>query len=501
LQPARDAGVHAGHAVAALEASGLVTLAATASPGGIRSRSRRCSARPRPRSCARRTRRSRPWPGRTGRRGTGPPRRSGPIRPPPTPWRPRASARERAGHATAAAALARAAELTPDADVRAARRGAAPALASVVDAGGTVDDAQLVVWAGAAAFFVGDEDAAVALHERAAARANAAGDAAVLPFALTFLAGAHLWSGRPAVAQADAEEAGRLAREAGQDNLALQADAVLAGVAALRGREDECRALAERARATARERGLVLVEGTATIALADLERALGLPDAAFDRLDRLAHGPGAHQAHRFGVVPTLVEAAARAGRPTDARPAAAGFAEWARATGSGWALPLAARSLALVAADDAEADALLTEALAFHDRHRRPLDRARTELPIGERFRRARRKAEARAPLRAALETFEAAGAAPWAERAREELRAAGAQQPRPGARRPLDRLTPQELQVARLVARGASNSDAAAALFLSPRTVEYHLHKVFRKLGLHARAELAAALAGSETG
>ena len=87
----------------------------------------------------------------------------------------------------------------------------------------------------------------------------------------------------------------------------------------------------------------------------------------------------------------------------------------------------------------------------------------------------------------------------PWAERARDELRAAGAPAARPGGR-PLDRLTPQELQVARLVARGASNSDAAAALFLSPRTVEYHLHKVFRKLGLHARAELAAALAGSET-
>ena len=138
-------------------------------------------------------------------------------------------------------------------------------------AGATLEDPQLVVWAGAAAFFVGDEDAAVALHERAAARGRATGDAAVLPFALTFLATAHLWSGRPAVAEADAEEARRLAREAGQDNLALQADGVLAGIAALRGRAGECRELAERARAIARERGLVLVEGAATIALAELE--------------------------------------------------------------------------------------------------------------------------------------------------------------------------------------------------------------------------------------
>jgi ATP/maltotriose-dependent transcriptional regulator MalT len=322
----------------------------------------------------------------------------------------------------------------------------------------------------------------------------------VLPFALTFLATAHLWSGRPSVAEAEAEEARRLAHEAAQDNLALQVDTVLAGVAALRGREATCRALAERARAVARERGLVLVEGAATMALAELELALGTPDAAYERLDRLAHRPGAHMAHRFAVVPTLVEAAARAGRAAEARAAAEGFSEWARMTGSSWALPLAARSLALVATDHAEGDRLLAEAMALHHRHRRALDLARTELVSGERLRRARRKAEARGPLRAALEAFEAAGAVPWAERARDELRAAGESAP-PRGGRPLDRLTPQELQVARLVARGASNRDAAAALFLSPRTVEYHLHKVFRKLGVHARAELAAALAGSETG
>ena len=87
------------------------------------------------------------------------------------------------------------------------------------------------------------------------------------------------------------------------------------------------------ARTLARERGLVLAEGAATIALAELELGLGAPDAAYERLDRLAHGPGAHQAHRHSVVPTLVEAAARAGRPEDARAAAEGFAEWARATG------------------------------------------------------------------------------------------------------------------------------------------------------------------------
>ena len=373
----------------------------------------------------------------------------------------------------------------------------ASVLGQVVGAARQLADPQLVLWAGAAAFFTGDEDAAVALHERAAALARAAGDAAVLPFALTFLATAHLWAGRPAVAEADAQEARALAAEAGQDNLVVQVDTVLAGVAALRGQAGECRRLAIGARAAARSRGLVLAEGSAEIALAELELALGAPDAAFRRVDRLAHGPGTHVAHRYGTLPLLVEAAVRAGRRADARPAAEAFAAWSEATGSGWARPLAARGLALVT-DDAEANAHFETALARHDAHRRPLDRARTELLFGEWLRRARRKAEARGPLRAALEAFDDAGARPWAERARDELRAAGEGAPARAGRR-LDQLTPQELRIARLVARGGGNRDVAAALFLSPRTVEYHLHKVFRKLGVHGRAELAALIAAEE--
>ena len=193
----------------------------------------------------------------------------------------------------------------------------------------------------------------------------------------------------------------------------------------------------------------MLVAGSAEIALAELELALGAPDAAYRRLDRLAHGPGAHPAHRFGPLPALVEAAVRAGRPADARPAAEAFAAWAAAAGAGWAQPVAARSLALVS-EGAEAEAHFAAALRLHEAHARPLDRARTELLLGERLRRARRKAEARGPLRAALEAFEDAGAAPWAERARDELRAAGESAPARAGRR-LDRLTAQELRIARL--------------------------------------------------
>jgi len=372
--------------------------------------------------------------------------------------------------------------------------GAVPYLRAVVAAGDALTDPQLVVWAGAAAFFWGDEVAAIALHERAATLARAAGRPVVLAFAVTFLATADMWAGRLAEAEARGRDAVALAHEAGLANTEAQAQAALAQVLALRGDAETGHRLAVAARAAATDRGLVLVEGAATLALAELELAAGDADAAFERLDGLVHGPDAHPAHRFAPVPVLVEAAARAGRASEAHAAAERFAGWAQAVGTPWAAPLAARSLALVA-DGAEADARFAEAMRLHDRHRRPLDRARTALLLGERLRRARRKAEARGPLRTALEDFERAGARPWAERARDELRAAGASAPRPGGR-PLERLTPQERQVARLVAAGASNRDAAAALFLSPRTVEYHLHKVFRKLRVHGRTELAALLA-----
>jgi DNA-binding NarL/FixJ family response regulator len=124
-----------------------------------------------------------------------------------------------------------------------------------------------------------------------------------------------------------------------------------------------------------------------------------------------------------------------------------------------------------------------------------PFERARTELCLGERRRRAGRRVDARVPLRAALSTFEELGARPWADRARAELRACGETRARPEPG-PLEELTPHELQVALVVARGATNREAAAELFLSPKTIDFHLRNVYRKLGLRSRAELARLLA-----
>jgi DNA-binding CsgD family transcriptional regulator len=133
------------------------------------------------------------------------------------------------------------------------------------------------------------------------------------------------------------------------------------------------------------------------------------------------------------------------------------------------------------------------EALRLHAASGRPFDQARTALLYGEWLRRNRRGTDARAHLRTALTLFDRTGARPWADRARAELRAAGEPVPQkaPAPDR-LSLLTPQELQVVRLAASGATNRDIAAQLFISPRTVSHHLYRAFPKLGVTNRTALA---------
>jgi DNA-binding NarL/FixJ family response regulator len=140
--------------------------------------------------------------------------------------------------------------------------------------------------------------------------------------------------------------------------------------------------------------------------------------------------------------------------------------------------------------EGANAEAGFREALELLPAARRPFEYARIELLLGEFLRRNRRRREARDHLRAAMAAFEQLGADPWEERARNELRATGetARKRDPST---LGELTPQELHIARLVASGARNREVASQLFLSPRTIDYHLRKVFMKLGISSRAEL----------
>ena len=190
--------------------------------------------------------------------------------------------------------------------------------------------------------------------------------------------------------------------------------------------------------------------------------------------------------------------AAAAGGEDGARRGAAESRRGAcRAIGVGprWARAAAARCRGLLAPDE-DFRGAFEAALALHDGLPMPFERARTLLALGERLRRAKQRAEAREPLTAALDAFERLGARPWAERARTELRATGGQAGGRRAQAAAEQLTPHELQIAVLVAQGMTNREAAAALFLSPKTIEYHLGQIYRKLDVRGRAQLARLMA-----
>ncbi|HEY8584453.1 MAG TPA: helix-turn-helix transcriptional regulator, partial [Capillimicrobium sp.] len=226
------------------------------------------------------------------------------------------------------------------------------------------------------------------------------------------------------------------------------------------------------------------------------ELGAGRAEAALTHLDRAAALAG-RQRHREPAMglfaPDRVEALLRAGRRAEAEEALAELEEGAERTGGAWAHAAAARCRAMLVDEDA-VEAQIAEALRWHEGLDMPFERARTELILGERLRRARRRADARDPLQAALTAFERLGAEPWAARARTELRATGGRAADHEAGL-IEELTPHELQVALLVAEGRTNREVGAALFLSPKTIEHHLSAIYRKLGLRSRTQLAALL------
>ena len=142
-----------------------------------------------------------------------------------------------------------------------------------------------------------------------------------------------------------------------------------------------------------------------------------------------------------------------------------------------------------------QAAARFEQAIALHEQTRDVFELARTRLAYGERLRRARNRVLAREQLRAAADAFEDLDARPWADRARAELAATGETLRRRDSST-LEELTPQELQIALLLTSGKTTRETAAALFLSPKTVEYHLRHVYQKLDIHSREELATSLA-----
>jgi DNA-binding CsgD family transcriptional regulator len=431
----------------------------------------------------------------------------------------------RSGYATAAAWLEQAAELTPDGADRARRMALAAVTASVAGAplrarelaaagleaadepavrdalggvGALLDSAERTA-ADAGPFLTGgltllglepaeepealvrvaderfethaDEGALQTAVDAAVAAAREREAEWFLPRALVHRARLHIQAGSWAEAEADALEAKALADRLGDVRSRADACVLRAGIEARRGRVHDCVELLDEFVALADTGGARAVRA-GVLGLLDL--GVGRINEAIDELE--AAGALSRDAERRAALTVgtdLVEALVRAGRDADAGADGAHHAAWRRALLTGDA--------------DAFEEALADPALS-------PFDRARIELSRGERLRRAGERSAARENLRAAHELFEGLGADPWAARTRDELAATGetARRRDPST---VDQLTPQELRVLNAVAAGASMKEAAQTLFLSPRTVEFHLGKVYRKLGVHSRKELAVTL------
>ena len=319
------------------------------------------------------------------------------------------------------------------------------------------------------------------------ARASSAPGA--LPYALGHLSELDFRTGHWAEAYANAAEAVELASELDHKLSLIYALACLAWIEAARGLDADCRAhLAQAAGVLDHAGRVVAVYTTRIVGL--LELGLGRNEEAIKHLEPLAQAlehANVFVPTLFQEMPDLIEAYVHTSRLAEAQTMLAAFQRQAQGSPGTWVYAAAARCRGLLEEDY---EPRFEEALELHARAVMPFERARTELCYGERLRRARRRAEARGQLHAALETFERLGAQPWANRARNELRATGetARRDRPAS----DELTLQELQVALRVAQGATNREAAAALFLSPKTVEAHLSRIYSKLRVRSRTELA---------
>jgi DNA-binding CsgD family transcriptional regulator len=314
-----------------------------------------------------------------------------------------------------------------------------------------------------------------------------------LPIGLAIRACVHLAAGEFSAAESLAAQA-QVLSEAMNSSMAPYATLALA---VFRGREAKASALVEAGTSDAERRGAGQALAMFQWATAMLCNSLGRYDEALVAAQQGSDGLLVQCYVGLSLV-ELAEAATRSGQPECAAAAVRRLAEHTRACGTDWALGVEARSRALVSRGDA-AERLYREAIERLDRTPLKLEAARAQLLYGEWLRRQRRKRDARHQLRAAHQCFESIGAAAFADRARGELHATG-ERARKRSFETRDALTAQETLIARLAGSGTSNRQIAVQLFISPATVAYHLRKVFTKLGVSSRHELAAAVPGQPT-
>jgi DNA-binding CsgD family transcriptional regulator/tetratricopeptide (TPR) repeat protein len=383
------------------------------------------------------------------------------------------------------------------ADVLGRRGDARQATQLWLRAGRLVDpeDPERLRLAGEALFSAGDDAGAVEVLQRAVDLARRRSALNVLTQSLEFIALAEARRGRLQSALDAAAEELDLLSALRQPREELYACSVIAWIEAALGREADCRAHVARAVDLGRRLGRPLRTGAA---LGVLELALGHAAAAAAELERRAPGSGSwvevDAISTRPMAPALVEALVRVSRSPEAEPLVPPFEAVAVASGRPLLLGLARRMRGLVEGSTEQLESSVATLAAAANRY----EQARSELLLGEARRRERQRGAARVALRSAIAGFESVGAATWAERARSELAVTGETARRRGPSA-LGELTPQERNVARLVARGLSNRQIAEQLFLSPNTIETHLRHIFQKTGVTSRTQLALAFAAND--
>ena len=346
----------------------------------------------------------------------------------------------------------------------------------------------------AAAATVGAFDLAEGFAAASVTGLRSQGRLGALAQALVLRAWSEIHVGRWDVALPDAEEAGRLAQETGQPIWGGGAAVALSILAGLRGEEDAAEELAAAAERVGLQFGARAVLSVTQMARGLTALGSGRYEEAYTQLRRMftPTDPAYHRMESCWAIGNLAEAAVHSGHGDDVRTVMEELERLAGRTPSPW-LHVAMRHARALLADDAEAEALFQVALEA-DLTRWPFDRARVLLAYGTWLRRQKRVAEARVPLRAARDGFDALRVVSWGDRARTELRAAGEASRRrtPEAR---DELTAQELQIARMAAEGLTNREIGERLYLSHRTVGSHLYRIFPKLGVSSRSQLRAVM------
>jgi DNA-binding CsgD family transcriptional regulator len=343
--------------------------------------------------------------------------------------------------------------------------------------------------AGRAAGFIWDYEGWDDLTARQHQAARDAGALAVLPLSLSTRAGVYLLAGHLAAAASLFEESRTLSEATGARTVPY---GVLA-LAAFRGDEDKAMRLLESDAADLASRGEGMGITQAQWASAVLYNGLARYDEALAAADQALEDPHELWFSTWAAV-ELIEAASRTGNAAATTDSLEWLASNTRASGSDWALGIEARSRALLNHGDA-AESLYGEAIERLSRTSLRVDLGRAHLLYGEWLRRERRRVDAREQLRTALEMFTSMGADAFAGRAEGELLATG-EHVRKRTVETRDELTAQEAQIARLAGEGLSNADIGARMFISQHTVAYHLRKVFTKLGVTSRNQLARVLA-----